>query len=106
MPDAASQSRRRWLLLAVLAAGLLAAALAWRLWPARQAQELRWGGDASGGEPYLIESPGGEPGGFEGEIAEYLAEKVGLPARFVQRNWPNMPQDLTRGDIDIILNGY
>lgn len=68
--------------------------------------EFRWGGDASGGEPYLIERPGQQPGGFEGELAEYLAAKLELAPHFVQRSWPQMPQDLARRDIDVILNGY
>jgi polar amino acid transport system substrate-binding protein len=107
MTDPTSPPRRRWLLLALAAALLAAAGLAWRLWPARQpVRELRWGGDASGGEPYLIERPGREPGGFEAEIAEHLAGKLGVPARFVQRSWPSLPQDLARGDVDVILNGY
>jgi polar amino acid transport system substrate-binding protein len=70
------------------------------------AQPLRWGGDASGGEPYLIENPKGEPGGFEGEIATLLGRKLGRDPKFVQRDWSQLPQDLQRGDVDVILNGY
>lgn len=69
--------------------------------------ELRWGGDASGGAPYIIErSPGQEPAGFEAELARYLANQLGVRSRFVPRHWEMLPQDLKRGDIDVILNGY
>lgn len=87
--------------LALICLGLSACARA------QPRQELVWGGDASGGEPFLVERAGGEPGGFEGEIAAYLGEQLGLKPRFVQRSWSQLPQDLTiRRDIDVILNGY
>jgi polar amino acid transport system substrate-binding protein len=66
---------------------------------------FRWGGDASGGEPFIIERDGEPPGGFEGEIAQYLGQKIGRTPVFVQRSWPNLPQDLQRGDIDAAFNG-
>ncbi|MFO0881316.1 MAG: ABC transporter permease subunit [Gemmataceae bacterium] len=97
----------RWWIWLLVGAVLIGAGLMYR-----QSSEtppptvFRWGGDASGGEPFLIERPGKQPAGFEGELAVYLGEKLGLPPEFVQRNWAQMPQDLTRGDIDAILNGY
>jgi polar amino acid transport system substrate-binding protein len=61
----------------------------------------------SGGEPYIIENlQGGEPGGFEGELAVYLGQQLGLPSRFCNLDWASMPGDLKRHDIDVILNGY
>jgi polar amino acid transport system substrate-binding protein len=44
--------------------------------------------------------------GFEAELADYLAGQLGVSPRFVQKYWDFLPQDLTRGDIDVILNGY
>lgn len=70
-----------------------------------QPSQFRWGGDASGGEPFLIEKPGGEPAGFEGELAEYLGSKIGRTPVFQQRTWSNLPEDLRRGDIDAAFNG-
>jgi polar amino acid transport system substrate-binding protein len=70
-----------------------------------ESTEFRWGGDAGGGEPFLIDRPGAEPSGFEGELAEYLGQKIGRTPRFVQRTWANLPQDLQRGDIDAAFNG-
>jgi polar amino acid transport system substrate-binding protein len=67
---------------------------------------LRWGGDASGGEPYIVPRDGAEPTGFEGELAAYLAEELGVEGRFVNKDWGQLPQDLDRGDVDLLLNGY
>src|SRR5207244_4257209 len=67
---------------------------------------LRWGGDGGGGEPYIIERPNKKRQGFETDLADYLARKLGIEAQFVQRTWENLPQDLQRGDVDIVLNGY
>jgi polar amino acid transport system substrate-binding protein len=69
---------------------------------------LRWGGDSSGGAPYIIAGEGNNPPtGFEAELAENLARRLGLRPQFVQRSWDMLPQDLERGtDVDIILNGY
>src|SRR6185437_10860052 len=75
--------------------------------PAFDGKVLRWGGDASGGAPYIIERESTQsPTGFEGELADYLAGRLGVTARFEQKNWDMLPQDLARGDIDVVLNGY
>ncbi len=102
------------LTLGLIAASVLVAtgvvvAICWR--PFRPASftgpVLRWGGDASGGAPYLIDRGPGQPvGGFEAELAHHLAQQLGVSSRFVQKYWDMLPQDLTRGDIDMILNGY
>ena len=103
--------RRRFAVLcfgALVAAGLLSVLLWRRLAPPSfDGQVLRWGGDASGGAPYIIErGPDWPPRGFEGELAEYLAGQLGVAARFVQKDWDMLPSDLGRGDIDVVLNGY
>jgi polar amino acid transport system substrate-binding protein len=69
--------------------------------------ELRWGGDIQGGEPYVYEDPK-EPGkliGFEVEIADGVARRLGVKARFVQINWSSLVPALERGDFDVGLNG-
>jgi polar amino acid transport system substrate-binding protein len=79
------------------------------LWPAAlpaQAPPLRWGADKSGGEPYILERDGAEPDGFEGELARYLAGKLGRESRFVNGEWDKLPLFLGRGDIDVVMNGY
>jgi polar amino acid transport system substrate-binding protein len=92
-----------------LAAAAVVAVIAWRFTSAEvDGPALRWGGDASGGAPYIMEGQGGgPPTGFEAELAEYLGRKLGLRPKFVQRSWDMLRNDLARGtDIDIILNGY
>jgi polar amino acid transport system substrate-binding protein len=73
----------------------------------QQRGELRWGGDLQGGEPYVFEDEK-EPGkieGFEVEIADALAKKLGVRAKFMQNDWSNLVPALERGDFDVILNG-
>ncbi|MEX2093438.1 MAG: ATP-binding cassette domain-containing protein [Pirellulales bacterium] len=67
---------------------------------------LRWGGDASGGGPYIYQGPNNELTGFELELAEYLAAKLGVRSEFVAWEWEMLPQILDRGTIDVVLNGY
>jgi polar amino acid transport system substrate-binding protein len=67
---------------------------------------LRWGGDAGGGAPFIIEEAKDGKPGFEVELAQYLAGKLGVRDQLVHKEWDMLPQDLKRGDIDIILNGY
>ncbi len=69
--------------------------------------ELLWGGDIQGGEPYAYEDPE-QPGhllGFEVEIADAIARRLGVKARFVQVNWSSMVPALERGDFDVAMNG-
>src|SRR5947208_2043270 len=67
---------------------------------------LRWGGDASAGGPYIYPGPDNKQTGFEVELAEYLAAQIGVKSEFVNGEWEMLPQELDRGDIDIVLNGY
>jgi len=69
--------------------------------------ELRWGGDLQGGEPYVFEDEQrpGQIQGFEVEIADALAQKLGVRAKFMQNDWSNLVPALERGDFDVILNG-
>lgn len=69
--------------------------------------ELRWGGDIQGGEPYAFEDPNDAQRliGFEVEIADGIARRLGVRAVFVQVDWSNLIPALERGDFDIALNG-
>ncbi|MBA4066913.1 MAG: amino acid ABC transporter permease [Isosphaera sp.] len=100
----------RWPLAAVL---LLAAAPAAAR--ADDEKELRWGTDPTGGAPFIYKPPGsGEDDpyiGFEVELAEYLAGKLGRKSVPVDGLWKSLPDllDKPRGGekgIDIVLNGY
>jgi polar amino acid transport system substrate-binding protein len=69
---------------------------------------LVWGADAEGGGPFVYprEDDPSRNQGFEVELAELLAAKLGVKAEHRQGQWDKLPDLLTRGDIDIVLNGY
>jgi polar amino acid transport system substrate-binding protein len=72
----------------------------------RERGTLRWGGDASGGGPYIYQGSDNELTGFEFELAQYIAEQLGVRAEFVPWEWEMLPQILDRGTIDVVLNGF
>jgi polar amino acid transport system substrate-binding protein len=68
---------------------------------------LSWGADAQGGAPYVFQDPM-DPNrliGFEVDLADALAKKLGVRARPVQGQWDKLLSLLARGDFDIALNG-
>jgi polar amino acid transport system substrate-binding protein len=68
---------------------------------------LLWGADAEGGAPYVYPDPQ-NPGtliGFEYDLADALAARLGVKARMVQNQWDQLIPALERGNFDIILNG-
>jgi polar amino acid transport system substrate-binding protein len=67
---------------------------------------LRWGGDDSGGGPYIYQDKDRKLTGFEYELAEYLAAQLGVRSEFVTSEWEMLPQLLDRGGINVVLNGY
>jgi polar amino acid transport system substrate-binding protein len=92
----------------IVAAGLFSSLL-WRRdsSPSFDGGVLRWGGDSSGGAPYLIDRGTGQPiAGFEADLATHLAQQLGVSSHFLKKSWDMLPQDLARGDIEMILNGY
>ena len=70
--------------------------------------ELIFGGDAEGGGPFVFprEDDPTQVQGFEIDLANLLAAKLGVKARFSQGQWEKLPDLLERGDIDVVLNGY
>lgn len=68
---------------------------------------LRWGADAEGGAPYVYPDPQRPEHliGFECELADAIAAKLGVKARMVQNQWDQLIPALERGNFDIILNG-
>jgi len=68
---------------------------------------LRWGADAEGGAPYVYPDPQHLDRfiGFEYELAEALARKLGVKATLVQNQWDQLVPALDRGNFDLILNG-
>jgi polar amino acid transport system substrate-binding protein len=74
----------------------------------RQRGVLVWGADAEGGGPFVFprDDDPTRYKGFEVEIADLLAAKLGVQARFAQGQWDKLPDLLKRGNIDVVLNGY
>jgi polar amino acid transport system substrate-binding protein len=73
----------------------------------QKAGVLKWGADAEGGAPYVFPDPQ-QPDrliGFEVEIADALAHKLGVRAQMVQNQWDSLVPALQRGNFDIVLNG-
>ena len=88
---------QRWYwCLFVLLATLCAEAVA-------QPVPLRWGLDETGGAPYVYDNL---HQGFEVDLAEALARKLGRYSQPISKEWKQLPDLLSRGDLDIVLNGY
>jgi polar amino acid transport system substrate-binding protein len=74
---------------------------------AQSVEELRWGGDAEGGAPFVEANPQ-DPSrvvGFDVEVANILAHGLGRSARFVQVGFTSLDAAAARGDFDIGLSG-
>ncbi len=90
--------------LAAVSAGALALT---RTQPAAPPPELRWGGDAEGGAPFVEADPN-DPSrleGFDVETAAEIARGLGRTPRFVQVAWESIDQSVARGDFDIGMSG-
>jgi len=69
--------------------------------------ELRWGADTAGGAPYVF-FPENDPEhliGFEIEIVEKIAKKLGVKAVLVPTPWEQLVSALNRGNFDVVING-
>src|ERR1041385_2506857 len=68
---------------------------------------LLWGADAEGGAPYVYPDPQTPERlvGFEHDLADALAAKLGVKAQMVQNQWDQLVPALERHNFDIILNG-
>jgi polar amino acid transport system substrate-binding protein len=73
----------------------------------RERGEITWGADVQGGEPYVYEDPVNPKHtiGFEVDIMDALARRLGVKSRLVQFAWSNLVPSLERGDFDIAMNG-
>jgi polar amino acid transport system substrate-binding protein len=69
--------------------------------------ELRWGGDAEGGAPFVEADPADPTRvvGFDVEVAQLIAEGLGRVPRFVQVGFTSLDASAARGDFDIGLSG-
>jgi polar amino acid transport system substrate-binding protein len=91
---------------ALVTASLRSSAAADTLDAVRERGVLRWGGDASGGGPYIYQGDDNRLTGFEFDLAQYLAGQLGVRSEYVNWEWEMLPQKLQGGSIDIVLNGY
>lgn len=68
---------------------------------------LRWGGDSEGGFPYMFQNPANpdEFIGFEVDIVNALAERIGRKPEYVNNAWDNLIPGLNRNLYDIAING-
>ncbi|MBU3956416.1 ABC transporter substrate-binding protein/permease [bacterium] len=68
---------------------------------------LIWGADAEGGAPYIFPDPDNPENyiGFEVDLAEAIAKKLGVKALHKQNAWDGLVPALERGDFDIAMNG-
>ncbi|NTU98176.1 MAG: ABC transporter permease subunit [Chlorobiaceae bacterium] len=69
---------------------------------------LRWGGDPSGGAPYVYADPSNPQNytGFDYEFAEALASEMGMKAEFVPTDWESIVSSLQRKEFDVIIDGF
>ncbi len=74
---------------------------------AEPAREFRWAGDPEGGAPFVEADPTqlDKLAGFDVEIAELIARRLGRPARFINITFTSIDQSIERGDAEIGLSG-
>ncbi len=74
---------------------------------AQPATTLRWGGDPSGGAPYIFTDPSHPDRyiGYEKEMMDALAAAMGRQPVFVPTDWESIVPALQRGEFDIVVNG-
>ena len=68
---------------------------------------LQWGADVVGGVPYVYEDPDhpGEYIGFEMDIAQAVAARLGVELQLVIKAWDTLIPELQRGSYDLAMNG-
>jgi len=68
---------------------------------------LLWGADAgSGGAPYVFLDANSAPVGFEVDVANAIAQRMGITQECYQTHYKWLEDDLRLRKIDIILNGW
>jgi polar amino acid transport system substrate-binding protein len=68
---------------------------------------MNWAGDAEGGAPYQMPDPRNPSKiiGFEVDIAETMAKRMGRTANFIQNQWDGLVPGLERGEYDMVIAG-
>jgi len=67
-----------------------------------------WGGDPSGGAPFVYADPQNPSRyiGFENELATLIARELGVRAEFHPTDWESILPSLNRKEFDVIINGF
>ncbi|WP_428376926.1 ABC transporter substrate-binding protein/permease [Lichenicoccus sp.] len=75
--------------------------------PARAEAPLRWGADAQSGAPYVFHDPAAPSRltGFETDIIEAVARRLGRASLMVQNDWDGLIPGLQRGLYDVAIDG-
>ncbi|MBV8174988.1 MAG: transporter substrate-binding domain-containing protein, partial [Verrucomicrobia bacterium] len=66
---------------------------------------MRWAADPNSNAPYTFYSPGKALAGFEYEIINAVARRLGRRAEFVQNDWSGLIPGLHRGLYDCVICG-
>ena len=71
------------------------------------AEQLRWAADTESGAPYVFQDPRNPNRlmGFEYDIINLIAKKLGKEPVFVQNTWEGLVLGLQRNQYDVIING-
>lgn len=87
--------------------GLLLALVAMVCSVAGHAAPLRWASDAEANVPFVFHDPADQSRltGYEYEIAQAIARRLGRPALFVQNDWDGLIPGLQRGLYDMVIDG-
>jgi polar amino acid transport system substrate-binding protein len=74
---------------------------------AQESKDLRWGGDAEGGAPYLLPNPRNprEIIGFEIDLMNAIGKHLNRKSVFVQNQWDGLIPGLQRGNYELAVNG-
>lgn len=99
-----------WAVAAATAAGLAISltAKADTLDQVKERGTLVWGADQEGGGPYVYprEDDANQVTGFEVDLAEKVAEYMGVKAEMGQSQWDKLPDMLSANKVDLVMNGY
>ncbi|MBB2202195.1 ABC transporter substrate-binding protein/permease [Gluconacetobacter tumulisoli] len=72
-----------------------------------RAAPLRWASDAEANVPFVFHDPANQSRliGYEYEIAQAIARRLGRPTQFVQNDWDGLIPGLQRGLYDMVIDG-
>ncbi|WP_373319643.1 ABC transporter substrate-binding protein/permease [Gluconacetobacter johannae] len=86
---------------------LMAILLVTGLAGAARAAPLRWASDAEANVPFVFHDPADQSRliGYEYDIAQAIARRLGRPTQFVQNDWDGLIPGLQRGLYDMVIDG-